>query len=180
MAFVVGAFPIARAPRCCPAGAPPRCGLGVAQSAPPPRHTHDPYRVHDDNLNELRDDHRLRLSSVYATTLVGDGLAGGSGCVWVTSGNVASEVIRDYALLRSDTRPNLTVKVSDERPLGPIGSRSTYRLVTAADLLNEADTARRPGSHRPDTRHIDREPLAFIEAPPPARPSERARDVPIT
>ncbi len=101
----------------------------------------DPYRVHDDNLNELRDDHRLRLSSVYATTLVGDGLAGGSGCVWVTSGNVASEVIRDYALLRSDTRPNLTVKVSDGQwPLGPIGSRSTYRLVTAADLLNEADT----------------------------------------
>lgn len=100
----------------------------------------DQYRVHEDNLTELRNDHRLRLSSVYATTLVGDGLAGGAGCVWVASDNVASEVIRDYALLRSDTRPNLTVKVSDGQwPLGPTGNRSTYRLVTAADLLNEAD-----------------------------------------
>ncbi len=98
-------------------------------------------RIHPARLGELLEDPRILASGSFAHNLIGDGLRGDAGTVWMRNGVSVDELVYDYALLPSP-RANLTIRWQDgDYPLASDRQdRSPWRLVVVADLVAEQDT----------------------------------------
>ncbi len=98
-------------------------------------------RIHPARLGELLDDPRILASGSFAHNLIGDGLRGDEGTLWMRNGVSVDELVYDYALLPSP-RANLKIRWQDgDYPLASdMQDRSPWRLVVVADLLAEQNT----------------------------------------
>lgn len=95
-------------------------------------------RVHPARMEAVLGDQRVLTSGTFAGNLIGDGLLGDEGTVWLRAGAGLDELVDDHAMLHS-ARPNLTIRWQDAGfPLssGP-EDRSPWRMVVVADLLLE-------------------------------------------
>jgi hypothetical protein len=98
-------------------------------------------RVHPARMESVLGDQRVLTSGTFAGNLIGDGLLGDEGTVWLRAGVGLDELVDDHALLHS-ARPNLTIRWQDaELPLSSSPEdRSPWRLVVVADLLLERNS----------------------------------------